>query len=94
VASKLGSAAAAMPVLADAPAATQPADVPPPAAAGRASPPLIARLLAAAERWAVPILALLLLVVAPLTLDSFRLPLAGKYLSYAFCAVGVVMIWA
>ncbi|HEU4458336.1 MAG TPA: urea ABC transporter permease subunit UrtC [Methylibium sp.] len=38
-------------------------------------------------------LALLLLVVFPLALDSFRLNLVGKYLSYAFVAVGLVVLW-
>lgn len=39
------------------------------------------------------ILAVLLLVVVPLTLDIFRLGLAAKYLSLAFCAVGIVLVW-
>jgi urea transport system permease protein len=39
------------------------------------------------------LLALLLAVVLPLTLDVFRLNLVGKYLTYAFVAVGLVMIW-
>jgi urea transport system permease protein len=39
------------------------------------------------------ILALLLAVVLPLTLDIFRLNLVGKYLTYAFVAVGLVMVW-
>lgn len=39
------------------------------------------------------ILALLLVVVLPLTLDIFRLNLVGKYLTYAFVAVGLVMLW-
>lgn len=39
------------------------------------------------------ILAGLLLVVVPLTLDIFRLGLAAKYLSLAFCAVGIVLVW-
>ncbi|KRB67965.1 urea ABC transporter permease subunit UrtC [Noviherbaspirillum sp. Root189] len=38
-------------------------------------------------------LALLLLLVFPLTLDSFRLNLVGKYLTYGFVAIGLVMIW-
>ena len=37
-------------------------------------------------------LALLLVVVLPLTLDIFRLNLMGKYLTYAFVAVGLVLI--
>ncbi|CAG2129331.1 urea ABC transporter permease subunit UrtC [Cupriavidus plantarum] len=39
------------------------------------------------------LLALVLLVVMPLSLDIFRLNLVGKYLSYAFVAVGLVMLW-
>jgi urea transport system permease protein len=41
----------------------------------------------------IAILALLLLVVFPLALDSFRLNLVGKYLTYAFVAMGLVMLW-
>lgn len=39
------------------------------------------------------LLALLLIVVFPLTLDIFRLNLIGKYLTYAFVALGLVMLW-
>jgi urea transport system permease protein len=39
------------------------------------------------------ILAALILVVLPLTLDIFRLNLVGKYLTYAFVAVGLVLCW-
>lgn len=39
------------------------------------------------------LLALLLLVVLPLFLEPFRLNLVGKYLTYAFVAVGLVMVW-
>ncbi len=39
------------------------------------------------------LLALLLVVVLPLSLDIFRLNLVGKYLTYAFVAVGLVMVW-
>lgn len=38
-------------------------------------------------------MAVLLLVVFPLTLDPFRLNLMGKYLSFAFVAVGIVLAW-
>jgi urea transport system permease protein len=41
----------------------------------------------------VLILALVLLVVFPLTFDIFRLNLVGKYLSYGFVALGLVMLW-
>ena len=44
-------------------------------------------------RAGLAILALLLFAVLPLTLDIFRLGLAAKYLSLAFCAVGIVLIW-
>jgi urea transport system permease protein len=45
------------------------------------------------ERWHFLLTALLLLVVFPLTLSSFRLGMIGKYLSYAFPALGLVMCW-
>ena len=32
-------------------------------------------------------------VVLPLALDIFRLNLVGKYLTYAFVAVGLVLCW-
>ncbi|WP_028605568.1 urea ABC transporter permease subunit UrtC [Ottowia thiooxydans] len=35
----------------------------------------------------------LLVVVLPLSLDIFRLNLVGKYLTYAFVAIGLVMLW-
>ncbi len=41
----------------------------------------------------VLVLALLLAVVLPLALDIFRLNLVGKYLTYAFVAIGLVMVW-
>ena len=39
------------------------------------------------------LLAVLLAVVLPLSLDIFRLNLVGKYLTYAFVAIGLVMVW-
>jgi len=45
------------------------------------------------EALGLVILAALLLVVMPLFLDIFRLNLVGKYLSYAFVALGLVMAW-
>ncbi|MGH1438505.1 MAG: urea ABC transporter permease subunit UrtC [Cellvibrionaceae bacterium] len=39
------------------------------------------------------ILAALILVIFPLFLDSFRLNLVGKYLTYAFAAVSLVLLW-
>jgi len=44
-------------------------------------------------RAGLAILAVFLIVVLPLTLDVFRLGLAAKYVSLAFCAVGIVLIW-
>ncbi len=41
----------------------------------------------------VLLLSLLLLAVFPLTLDIFRLNLVGKYLTYGFVALGLVMVW-
>ncbi|MEO8936487.1 MAG: urea ABC transporter permease subunit UrtC [Burkholderiaceae bacterium] len=39
------------------------------------------------------VLTVLLVVVLPLSLDIFRLNLVGKYLTYAFVAIGLVMVW-
>ena len=39
------------------------------------------------------LLAIVLIVVFPLTMDIFRLNLVGKYLTYAFVALGLVMLW-
>lgn len=39
------------------------------------------------------ILAALILVVFPLFLEPFRLNLVGKYLTYAFAAVSLVLLW-
>lgn len=39
------------------------------------------------------VLAVLLVLVLPLSLDVFRLNLVGKYLTYAFVAVGLVLCW-
>ena len=39
------------------------------------------------------ILSVLILVVFPLALDAFRLNLVGKYLTYAFAAVSLVLLW-
>jgi len=41
----------------------------------------------------VLLLAVLLVIVFPLAFDLFRLNLVGKYLSYAFVALGLVMLW-
>ena len=39
------------------------------------------------------VMALLLFLVLPLSLDIFRLNLVGKYLTFAFVALGLVMLW-
>lgn len=41
----------------------------------------------------VVLLALVLLVVFPAAMDTFRLNLIGKYLTYAFVAIGLVLCW-
>ncbi len=45
------------------------------------------------ESIAVALVILLLLVVFPLLLDRFRLDLMGKYMSFAFVAIGIVLTW-
>lgn len=45
------------------------------------------------NRYALVILAVLLLAVIPFSLGTFRLGLAAKYLCFAYCAVGIVLIW-
>jgi urea transport system permease protein len=62
-----------------------------PAAAGgwRA---LVARI-EASGYGSIVLLALVILVVFPLALDAFRLNLMGKYLTYAFVAIGLVIAW-
>jgi urea transport system permease protein len=39
------------------------------------------------------LLSLLIMVILPFSLDIFRLNLVGKYLTYAFVAVGLVFLW-
>ena len=39
------------------------------------------------------VLLIFLVVILPLALDPFRLNLVGKYLTYAFVAMGLVMCW-
>ena len=39
------------------------------------------------------VIAAIIFVVFPLGLDIFRLNLVGKYLTFAYCAVGLVMLW-
>src|SRR3984893_15040309 len=39
------------------------------------------------------VIAIVIALVLPLLLDNFRLNLVGKYLTYAFVAVGLVLCW-
>jgi urea transport system permease protein len=43
--------------------------------------------------FSILIFALLVLIVLPLCLDPFRLNLVGKYLTYGFVALGLVLCW-
>src|ERR1700733_9267699 len=45
------------------------------------------------ELFGFVLVALLIMVVLPMMLDNFRLNLVGKYLTYAFVAVGLVLCW-
>ncbi|MBU9212557.1 urea ABC transporter permease subunit UrtC [Burkholderia gladioli] len=66
------------------------------APAGRASPGgwrALARRADASGYAGIVLLAILIVVVFPLALDAFRLNLMGKYLTYAFVAVGLVIAW-
>jgi urea transport system permease protein len=49
--------------------------------------------LATSDIAGIVVLALVIFVVLPGTVDIFRLNLIGKYLTYAFVAVGLVMLW-
>lgn len=51
------------------------------------------RLFTASELLGFLVLAVVIFIVIPSALDSFRLNLFGKYLSYAFVAVGLVLCW-
>jgi urea transport system permease protein len=53
----------------------------------------MSRLFPMASRVNLLIVAILLLVVIPLGLDEFRLNLVGKYLTFAFVAIGLVVCW-
>lgn len=46
-----------------------------------------------AEMVGFVLVAVTILVVLPVLLDSFRINLVGKYLTYAFVAVGLVLCW-
>src|ERR1700688_4243511 len=41
----------------------------------------------------IALIAALILILLPLVLDIFRLNLVGKYLTYAFVAIGLVFVW-
>ncbi len=41
----------------------------------------------------IALVAVLILILLPLLLDIFRLNLVGKYLTYAFVAIGLVLCW-
>jgi urea transport system permease protein len=49
--------------------------------------------LSRSEAIGIAILLMLIVVVLPLSLDAFRLNLFGKYLTYAFVALGLVLCW-
>src|SRR6202167_4250157 len=51
------------------------------------------RFLNRSELMGLVVLALLLVVLLPLSLDIFRLNLVAKYLTYAFVAIGLVLCW-
>jgi urea transport system permease protein len=51
------------------------------------------RFLNRSEMVGLAVLALLLVVILPLSLDIFRLNLVAKYLTYAFVAIGLVLCW-
>ena len=45
------------------------------------------------ELLGLAVVSLLILVVLPMSVDIFRLNLVGKYLTYAFVAIGLVLCW-
>ena len=51
------------------------------------------RFFTSSELAGLAILALLIFVVFPVGLDAFRLNLFGKYLTYGFVALGLVLCW-
>lgn len=51
------------------------------------------RLFSRSEVRGFVILAIIIFLVLPLSLDTFRLNLFGKYLTYAFVAIGLVLCW-
>jgi urea transport system permease protein len=55
--------------------------------------PRQSRLFTASELLGYLVLAAVIFIVLPSVLDAFRLNLFGKYLSYAFVAIGLVLCW-
>ena len=53
----------------------------------------ITSFLSRSEWIGLALVAALILVVLPLVVDPFRLNMVGKYLTYAFVALGLVMCW-
>ncbi|HTI18858.1 MAG TPA: urea ABC transporter permease subunit UrtC [Trinickia sp.] len=53
----------------------------------------LARRIDASGYGGIAVLAVLMLVVIPFALDPFRLNMMGKYLTYAFVAIGLVIAW-
>jgi urea transport system permease protein len=51
------------------------------------------RLFSKQKQWQYIFLAVLILIILPLSMDIFRLNLIGKYLSFAFVALGLVLAW-
>lgn len=51
------------------------------------------RFLSRSELIGFAVLALVIFVALPMALDTFRLNLFGKYLTYAFVAIGLVLCW-
>ncbi|MEM1164240.1 MAG: urea ABC transporter permease subunit UrtC, partial [Pseudomonadota bacterium] len=51
------------------------------------------RLFTASEAIGFLILAAIIFIALPMLLDNFRLNLFGKYLTYAFVAIGLVLCW-
>lgn len=45
------------------------------------------------DLWSFAILAIIIFIAMPLFLDIFRLNLLGKYLTYAFVAIGLALCW-
>jgi urea transport system permease protein len=51
------------------------------------------RIFSRSELLGLLVLAVLLVVILPLSLDVFRLNLVAKYLTYSFVAIGLVLCW-